>query len=759
MAIQTQQDQSADVDLPAAITKRDRVKFLTQQVKQTARDRLHHDHEQPNAQEDGILEDAAFDPQKILQKEPPAKPSLRDRLSIGAKSFGRGIRNPKSESRNNYTRTAVAKIANHPHDLGVAFDDELLEAHDALTRATEQRDEINRNESVDFISSAKTETSNVDDAQSRLDHVQQQRQDLQIGWILGRQVARARVVQPMPSKPDRAQFLVPSDQPGQPPHLRWERYLGHLVLWYTNSFTAHRIDDYDEPPFDLRELALTFERLAAVTTPWQTFYSRVRDIYRWEDPRRTMLIMLAYWILWYLQHIATFAIGFVIYTTVRERLHQTTIQTVRERLKRSRDQTERVRTWGELIQRHGEHDWIEPFLDNVGPPFQLQMADLSTYLERLLNLYRWERPQQTRLTLIGLSCCFLFSLLTSMESCVRMVWFAAGCYFFFTCPIATNYPKYRRVVSPFNWIIWGIPDMAELAISQLQEKTVARDASRLAELKDKEQDSNFAGEVSAHKVNSYSSPMDPVLPDPHEPYSSHSSDSTLLHKLHDSDTLTFRTVLLPDHAPAEVTLTRTHIVLKQQQQPPISHPYTSLLEMTKVEISTNSNQSSSSTDTNHLSRSQHLTTWLEKATGAQMLPDGLGFVFSQEDARSSNHDHDHDHLQDHQVSSTPNQAIDKAPLPAANPPSNPFNPNPPPPTQTPLLPKPSNDKHKPPQKTQVTLILNKADRDKIFTVVLGWSNLQWQPLFSINRQNRLGNRKTKGEGNSNLDDAIKKALS
>lgn len=743
MAIENQHDHSDVVDLPATVSKLDRVKFLTQQVKQSARERLQHGHEQTTTmtQEDGILDDAAFDPQRILQTEPPPKYSLLERFSTGAKHFGRGVKNPKAASRNNYTRCAAAKIANHPHDLGIAYDNELLEADDALTHATEQRNGITKDGAADFIDTSKASNVDVDNAQQRVDRAQQQRQDLQIGWILGRQVIRARVVQPMASKPDRAQFLVESDQPDQPPHVQWDRYLGHLALWYTNPFTAHRIDDYEEPPFDLRELTMAFERLAAVTTPWQTWFSRVRDVYRWEDPRHTMMVMLTYWILWYFQHIATFAIGFVIYTTIRERYYQTSVQTVRERVNRSRNKEEKVRAWGELIQRYGEHDWIEPFFDEAGPHVQMQMADLSMYLERLLNLYRWERPPQTRLTLIGISCCFLFCLLTSMELCVRMVWFVAGCYFFFACPIATNYPKYRHVVSPWNWIVWGIPDMAELAISQLQEKTVSRDAKRLAELKFEEGGYNSLDEVSTHKVNSYASPLKPVLSDPHDPHLLNPSDAKLLQKVKDSDTLTVRTILLPEHTTADITLTRTHIILKPQKQPPIAHPYTSLLGMTKIQISTDSNQSSSSGDTNRLSRSQHLTTWLEKATGAQMLPDGLAFMFSPDNGQTSS---------------------DDAP---PNPSNLPLNPLPQDRTQRPYPPDPTtthtndNNSYTPPQKTEVTLILNKADRDKIFTIVLGWSNLQWQPLFSMNRQNRLGNRPTKGEGNRNLDDAIKKALS
>ena len=36
---------------------------------------------------------------------------------------------------------------------------------------------------------------------------------------------------------------------------------------------------------------------------------------------------------------------------------------------------------GELIDKHGRDNWIEPFLDEVGPYLQLQLGDLANILE------------------------------------------------------------------------------------------------------------------------------------------------------------------------------------------------------------------------------------------------------------------------------------------------------------------------------------------------------------------------------------------
>ena len=764
MAEHDQQDQSFTGNPPATITKRDRAKFLTQEVKQSVKELLHHDGEQQTTTNDELFEDAAFDPQRVLEPEQAPKASFRHRLSIGAKSVVGAVKNPKAASRNNYTRHAAAKIANHPHDLGTAYDDELLDAHDALSRATEQPDVSSQANIVGDASATKVQE--IDDAQSRLQRAEQQREDLKSGWILGRHVLRAKVVRPMVSKPDRAQFLVESDQPGRPPHLQWPRYLGHLVLWYTNPYTAHRIDDFEEPPFDLRELALTVERIAAISTPWQSYFTKVRDVYRWEDPRRTTQIMLGYWVLWYFQQIASFGIGFIIYITIRNKLYPSAVEAVRDRVQRSRDQSQKVRAWGELIQKHGQNDWIEPMLDEMGPLLQMQMGDLTLFLERLQNFYRWERPQQTWLTLALFLCGLLFSLLASMEIFIRVVGFGAGCYFFYSFPIATNYPKYRHIVSPLCWMFWGIPDTAELAISQLQEKTIERDETRLASLQNEGQAVDFS-----HNASAPNGALSPPLPNGAglnghaTPPQAFAHPTPTIQQIRASDIITFKTILLPAHTPAHLTLTRTHIILQPTNQSPLSHPYTSLLEIRKVEINTDSNQNSSSADTNSFSRSTHIATWLEKSANVQLLPDGLGFVFLKDDTESSDH---LGNLQDQQVTDkTREHAINKhepAPeeshgpdrgplpnilsLPHNTPESGPQQNSPNPATNTTA-----------PSKTEITLILNKTDRDKIFTVILGWSGLDWQPLYSMNRQNRLGRRRTKGEGNRNLDDAIKKGLS
>lgn len=721
--------------IPAAISKRDRAKFLTQELKSRVGSLLHHDDRRSSDLQRDFFEDAAFDPQRALQPTEPVKPSMGDRLSLGARTVANTLKNPKAVGRNNYTRHAVAKIANHPHDQSNDFDNELLDAHDDLTEAqskftSQDGDQLSRDSKC---------ASNMASAQSRVELIEQQRDDLKTGWTLGRQIVRVKAVRHTRTKPDRSQFLVPPDTDPMNQHLQIGPYLGQMFLWYTDSFTAHRIDDYDAPPFDLPELALTVERVAAVSSPWQTFLFELREVYLWRDHRRTAGYMVAYWTLWYFQQLVTFGIAVAIYRTIRNKFDPNTVQSVRDRVRRSTEASAKVRAWGELVQRHGGSDWVEPLLDGIGPHLQMQLGDLSIFFERVQNFYRWEEPRQTWLTLFMFSTALLFLLLASTELCVRFLWFGLGCWFFYGFPIATHYPRYRHVVSPVSWIFWLIPDAAELAIMQLQEKVNAKDDDRASppEL-DPERYPAGSDDQLVHNHINHENPGSEETNSFEEPDVERSPKIlNSFPRARLSDRLEFKTILLPAHVSGTVILTRTHLEFYLEKGPSLSYPYTSILEMIKINLNKETDQSTTKSGTNKLSRTAHMSRSLEKSANVQISPDGLGFVFLQKD-------------------------ITPAEPPIYGPPEMPRQ----------LRSdgggnrgsRDADDK----QKMSITLILNKSDRDKIFTVVLAWSGMQWQPLYSMNRQNKLGTRR-KGTGkaetaeggddmNGNLDDAIKRAL-
>ncbi|EXJ92108.1 hypothetical protein A1O3_00658 [Capronia epimyces CBS 606.96] len=415
--------------------------------------------------ETDIFTDAAFDPSKIQQKtSPKSKNSTHETLSDGAKGLKYLLCHPKRVMRGQATRMAAEKLGNARHPtLTIDRDQELLDAHDSLARAASH---------VSLVSDVDKFTADVDDAHARVHALEDQRDSLQTAWVLSRHVCRVKVVRPIP-RPDRSQFMTVTDGEAR---LQWDRYLGHLLLYYTQEFTAPYIDEFESPPFDLEDVARIIERLAIISAPWQSFLINVRNVYMWTDPKKTARWLALYCVLWYTEHMMGFLYFYIIYSTIRNHLQPRSVQSIRESVARSVDRGAHVQAWGELIQKHGKHDWLEPLLDELGPMIQLQLGDLVGLLEVMANFHRFERPRMTTATLFLFACCLLVTVLGDMAFCMKLFWLVCGVVFFCGYPIATRWPQYRLLVSPFRWMFWDIPTHAELAIQHLQEKALLRDA-------------------------------------------------------------------------------------------------------------------------------------------------------------------------------------------------------------------------------------------------------------------------------------------
>lgn len=81
------------------------------------------------------------------------------------------------------------------------------------------------------------------------------------------------------------------------------------LLYGSHRYTAQYIDDFEKPCFDFDTLRRHVERLVVVSADMQAFSSKVRRLYRWEDPAYTAKWMTLYFFLWYLEHIMTFAVS------------------------------------------------------------------------------------------------------------------------------------------------------------------------------------------------------------------------------------------------------------------------------------------------------------------------------------------------------------------------------------------------------------------------------------------------------------------
>lgn len=107
---------------------------------------------------------------------------------------------------------------------------------------------------------------------------------------------------------------------------------------------------------------------------------------------------------------------------------------------------------------------------DIGPFVQLQVGDIANMLEVFSNFYHWKYPKKTIATLWFFASCLAVSLFANMDFCMQIVWFIAGGFFFLCWPIASLYPKYRYLVSPFKWVLWDIPTDAEWSFQYLRRQ-------------------------------------------------------------------------------------------------------------------------------------------------------------------------------------------------------------------------------------------------------------------------------------------------
>lgn len=62
-------------------------------------------------------------------------------------------------------------------------------------------------------------------------------------------------------------------------------------------------------------------------------------------------------------------------------------------MQRAHDRQSTAYKFGELIDRHGADNWIEPLIDDLGPFVQLQLGDMANMLE-VLTKFVWLCPSK-----------------------------------------------------------------------------------------------------------------------------------------------------------------------------------------------------------------------------------------------------------------------------------------------------------------------------------------------------------------------------
>ncbi|KAI9807174.1 MAG: hypothetical protein M1825_005892 [Sarcosagium campestre] len=411
-----------------------------------------------------VRQDPAFNPNMLRAKKSyPTAARLAEVASNAAHNTGQMISNPKSAIKGSATRTTAAHLSKvqQPY-LSKGSDFTFLKAQDDLHKAEHTS-----------ATSSNGEDMSLDSKRDALERLESHRESLRTAWITGRHVRRVRVVPKQHLDfPARKQFEV-LDSKSTIGKYHWLDWLGHLLLYYTQDFSSQYIDDFEELPFDVRQMRSHLERLVMASEPWQAWLMHVRRVYRWEDPVETGRWLALYLVLWYTQYIVAFVYGYIIYMVVRNHYHPSTVKRLEQSIERAADRSATAHRFGEMIDRHGRAEWLGPVIDGLGPSAQLQIGDVANMLEVLSNFYSWKSPRKTVSSLMFLLSCLTVCLVADMAFCVKIIWFIVGGAFFLCWPIASHYPRYRYLVSPIKWVLWDIPTHAEWAFQYLRREAQA----------------------------------------------------------------------------------------------------------------------------------------------------------------------------------------------------------------------------------------------------------------------------------------------
>lgn len=414
---------------------------------------------------ENIIGDPAFNPgatesQRQRSKREGAKAALGHLGSLAT-----SLASPKDAIKGKATRTTAGKLskAERPY-LSRDADIEFLEAHDNLSRAESSRSsgpatpDEDRDEFIGWN-------------RDKVDELEAHRESLRVGYTTSRHVKRVRVV---PKRhldfPKRDAFFQTHQRGNNPSEYDWLKWIGYVLVWYTQDFSAQYIDDFDELPYDVDSIRCHVERIVLASAPWQAWAMDVRSVYRWERPWTTAKWFAIYLVLWYTDHIVGFLYAWILYIVIKHRFFPTTIDSLRASMQRAHDGNQSASRVGELIDKHGNQNWLEPLMRDMGPYIQLQLSDIANMLEVFANFYNWLSPRKTVASLWFFASCLLVSLCCDMAFCVKVTGFIAGGSFFLCWPIASHHPKYRYLVSPFKWVLWDIPTDAEWSFQYLRRR-------------------------------------------------------------------------------------------------------------------------------------------------------------------------------------------------------------------------------------------------------------------------------------------------
>ncbi len=274
-------------------------------------DGKHQDDESPA---NALASNPAFNPDQLGQSSSQTHTSLVGKATDAAHQAVQAITNPKQSLKQKIAGTIATDDAPY---LSRKDDADFLEAN------------AERDLPPDLTSSDFEDDDHLERWTKVVSGLEAHREQLKVAWTTSRYVSRIRAV---PKRPYEFPTIVDyrkKDPYGDDEQVDWVGYIGQvrfehslvalkntyrhglqILLWYTQDFTVQYIDDADKVQFDEKTLARHIERIIIASGPWQAWLTDVRQIYRWENPRRTARWLALFVFLWLINRVITFSVRF-----------------------------------------------------------------------------------------------------------------------------------------------------------------------------------------------------------------------------------------------------------------------------------------------------------------------------------------------------------------------------------------------------------------------------------------------------------------
>jgi hypothetical protein len=224
------------------------------------------------------------------------KPSTLDKLSGSLQTAGNAVLHPRHCVK---AKTAATLATTEKPYFSKEAEDDLLDAHGELGKA---QAEANGGGSDFSSDGAQKWEKTISDIEAR-------REMTKVAWTTGRFCHRVRVM-PTPSVkfPSLSQFQE-FDENGKLVRFRWEKWIGHLLLYITQGTGSRYIDDSADLPYNRDVLVQNIERIIMASAPWQEWALGLRSVYRWEEPSVTGAWFAVWMMIWWLNCTISFTVS------------------------------------------------------------------------------------------------------------------------------------------------------------------------------------------------------------------------------------------------------------------------------------------------------------------------------------------------------------------------------------------------------------------------------------------------------------------